>query len=380
MAHHPEEALDAQVSLLRWTRTRDCADFMDIWRYCYSDNRGHSPYAAEALTRQAFDALAHAETYYVSPDMTRIVEAAAKTASCESLHSGDIPTNKAFVYFSVPIRYYFKKNEGEMIAKGDPISRAYHLSNDRFVDVRAVTWEQEMVKNRFNELQLGLNLSIYVDRDSWLKQPVDKTIAPPESIPLRAGGDMLFKEEARGTEAFAEKLNRLTLFEMTGWVYDTPWYALEHSIYENTEEPQDEYTRAINGLSIEDQQAGATVPSIAFFRKLVFAFSRLVFQRIAVRHKQRMSRPAIRRAAREDIELENGMITVVKLRREYEPKPGDHEPTEMAWSHRWVVSGFWRNQYYPSLNRHIRIYIHAYIKGPEDKPLIIKDRIYSLER
>lgn len=45
------------------------------------------------------------------------------------------------------------------------------------------------------------------------------------------------------------------------------------------------------------------------------------------------------------------------------------------YSHRWVVRGHWRHQWYPSIQRHKPIYITNYIAGPEDAPIMMRDRI-----
>lgn len=55
------------------------------------------------------------------------------------------------------------------------------------------------------------------------------------------------------------------------------------------------------------------------------------------------------------------------------------EPVE--WSHRWVVSGHWRNQYIPSSGEHRPIWILPYVKGPEGKPLLVSgERLFSVSR
>jgi hypothetical protein len=60
---------------------------------------------------------------------------------------------------------------------------------------------------------------------------------------------------------------------------------------------------------------------------------------------------------------------------------GPHETEDefgREWSHRWVVRGHWREQWYPSEGVHRLIWIEAFVKGPEDRPLIIKDTVFSV--
>lgn len=108
------------------------------------------------------------------------------------------------------------------------------------------------------------------------------------------------------------------------------------------------------------------------------ALFRLMLQTISVKTVERASRPVRRRLEKED--WKNESIVVVTLRR---PKT-DTKPDEthsVDWSHRWVVRGFWRNQWFPSLGTHRQIYIHPYVKGPADKPLEVnKGRVYQWTR
>jgi hypothetical protein len=73
-------------------------------------------------------------------------------------------------------------------------------------------------------------------------------------------------------------------------------------------------------------------------------------------------------------------VSVIRLRRSksnYEP-----EHSEVNWTHRWLVRGHWRRQPYKGENgtEHRYIWIHPFVKGPEDAPLLVRDHIYSLER
>lgn len=73
-------------------------------------------------------------------------------------------------------------------------------------------------------------------------------------------------------------------------------------------------------------------------------------------------------------------ITLITLRRK-SVKKDDEEPKKVEWSRRWPVRGHWRRQWYPKLKRHDWVYIYEYIKGPEDKPLVITERrIFNFRR
>jgi hypothetical protein len=74
------------------------------------------------------------------------------------------------------------------------------------------------------------------------------------------------------------------------------------------------------------------------------------------------------------------MITLITLRRK-SVKKDDEEPAKIEWSRRWVVRGHWRKQWYPKSQTHDYVYIHDFIKGPEDKPLVITERrVFNFRR
>ena len=73
-------------------------------------------------------------------------------------------------------------------------------------------------------------------------------------------------------------------------------------------------------------------------------------------------------------------IVVITLRRPASKKPEDANVAAIDWTHQWVVDGHWRNQWYPATQRHRPKWIAAHIKGPEDKPLVVKERIYAWTR
>lgn len=96
------------------------------------------------------------------------------------------------------------------------------------------------------------------------------------------------------------------------------------------------------------------------------------------------SRHVLRRADRAMAKLperEDCAVRVVQLRRSSEKR--EHhggEPDKIEWSHRWIVRGHWRNQWYPSESRHAPKWIPPYVKGPEEAPLLEKDTVYLWNR
>lgn len=56
------------------------------------------------------------------------------------------------------------------------------------------------------------------------------------------------------------------------------------------------------------------------------------------------------------------------------PAPGEDDPSN--YSHRWIVRGFYREQPYgPRHSLRRRQWIPPYVKGPADKPLVVKETV-----
>jgi hypothetical protein len=103
---------------------------------------------------------------------------------------------------------------------------------------------------------------------------------------------------------------------------------------------------------------------------------RLMNQRILVAEKTPTDRAARRRAKWREIRT----LIVVTLRRA--KRRGDEAVDHggVDWTHRWLVGGHWRNQWYPSRQRHEPRWIGTYVKGPEGKPFVAKRRAFEFTR
>jgi hypothetical protein len=112
--------------------------------------------------------------------------------------------------------------------------------------------------------------------------------------------------------------------------------------------------------------------------RLTLAASLLAAQRIATTRMVAPDRAQRRRASRAKI-THLPDVAVLELRRPLGVSAESTGSRPVDWSHRWIVGGHWRNQWYPSEGRHKPIYVHPYVKGPDDKPLVA-DRVYALKR
>lgn len=122
----------------------------------------------------------------------------------------------------------------------------------------------------------------------------------------------------------------------------------------------------------EGREAGMLV------HRQVQAVWRLLQQHLAVVTRERPPRAYAKRAAR--ARLPHERVVVVRLRRPPQDRE-THEPANVNWTHRWIVGGHWRNQWYAATQMHRQIWISPYVKGPEELELIVpKGRIFELVR
>lgn len=88
-------------------------------------------------------------------------------------------------------------------------------------------------------------------------------------------------------------------------------------------------------------------------------------QKIVITEYGKLDRHAERRLTRANTETS---VRVVHLRsKSYVRTTAEEEKRHVDWAWQWAVRGHWRDQ--PTKEGTKLIWIHPYIKGPEDKPL-----------
>jgi hypothetical protein len=113
-------------------------------------------------------------------------------------------------------------------------------------------------------------------------------------------------------------------------------------------------------------------------RRLLAAFWALAKQRITIERREPPIRQVRRRLQRAGLPVKD--IRVITLR-EASSSGHNPEPGRVEWSHRWVVGGHWRQQPWGPENRYRRAtWIAPFVKGPSDKPLVVRPTVRSLQR
>jgi hypothetical protein len=139
---------------------------------------------------------------------------------------------------------------------------------------------------------------------------------------------------------------------------------------------QREDSRGIKNVNIfhDDIPSGEFATQIKFIQ----VYNRLALQKII---KQEVTSPTNRETRRRMGKLARNAKTdvVTIILRQIETQKAEGE-SQIEWQHRWLVRGHWRKQWLPSVHGHRQQWIAPYVKGPEDKPLVIKPRVFDFRR
>jgi hypothetical protein len=74
-------------------------------------------------------------------------------------------------------------------------------------------------------------------------------------------------------------------------------------------------------------------------------------------------------------------VRIVELRRRQVLPAGPYEPRNIQWQHRWFVRAHWRQVQNPTTGAFKPVFVHAYVKGPEGKPLLPpRQTVFSVDR
>lgn len=158
------------------------------------------------------------------------------------------------------------------------------------------------------------------------------------------------------------------------WINSFVWGAEPHypdlpslpcmpAVWEMGEPLELSYDRAATQTSNPVQQE--------VIRRTVQIFAAMLLflgQRILVTRQARPMRSIRRRSRREEPHFDP-VVRVVELRRKEARDHSQDAGDPVDWHCRWLVSGHWRQQWFPSQQRHQPVWITPYVKGPDDKPL-----------
>ncbi len=201
----------------------------------------------------------------------------------------------------------------------------------------------------------------------WLEQPI--TNNAPETFPAQAVG---WVPMAEGTKLYS---GRVLGSNAVGFCFfqDMKHYGsdfqgfsyVSYFVVENGDIMATHLNAALAAYPKSEDNSGC----LTFHTRWVYTAFYLMAQRLSMTVRHETDRATRRRAEHMKTPV-TSFIKVITLRRmEEQRKLEQHAMQVIDWQWQWEVVGHWRNQFYPSTNEHKPVFIEAYIKGPDSKPL-----------
>lgn len=260
-----------------------------------------------------------AAPFYVTHEMCDLLAHAQATFPTTPLRVEDLPTPAGFVLLAKPM--WVEDIHGEMLPW------------------QAFTWGLATGGDDPSE-SVGIHLGIYAHKDN---DPDRERMGQPWRWPT------------------------LSLTHETAWRFDEDYSKTDWA----------PGTLANQDIEISDSAKESGMEML----RTIHTFLILSWQKIAAPTNTMASRPVRKRAMKHTPDLPIPDVRVVQLRRTREPREHDeHLDGGREYTHRWMVNAFWRKQWYPSEGRHKPKWIAPHVRGPADKPLVLKDTAYVWRR
>jgi hypothetical protein len=378
-------ALRLQLDLLEWLERSASMPAYQNFITTYGHRRideegGTRSMLGEYLHRQVKDVAATGSTHYVSANMSEVIKCAAVDMPATGLRPNDLPTDTGWLVFERPV--------GLFMGDGSDTSRPRTE-----VRIAALGWQVGTVR------RAPLSSTSTEDPDA------SSTLVPGISYYLfqTAHDAAVFRNTLAEQDGYAadhtesdirQQHGPLPIFDFSGWAYNTPW----HSVTSEELAGYSDEDGAQNCHSIVDQA-----------RRLLLATWRIFRQKkIIERDNNTPPRHMRRQAQRVGYEPEHGDIVIIRMRtevyRDLERQARAVGQADGTWYHcQFLVRGHWhpywtgpqahcdRHNLVPVPNSDDLIcthcgrtlvdkYILPYPKGNPEGPLILRDRIFDLDR
>ena len=353
-----DTTLDLQTELITAAATREGRKFMEAvaesmgragqWDMKTGQVAAPNPEYAHMLVNATAMMLPNADPFYISADLTELVDFAAESFKPEPLLITDLTVPSGFAYFSKPFHVYDTNG-----LRTPYRAMQWHPVDDHRTHRSGMPAPVDLPTERRQSMGNG-EVAEYHDGDvpphfTGILFAMYQHSGDPDPYAEKYGDDSPL---IRGGRRVGGSL--LTLSYVTAMSFNAD----------------------VSFLEVDD--------SVMDMHAHVKTFFRLCQQQIAVPRYERVSRPVFKRAMRKWKPIRE--VVVFTLRRAKPPKYEGPE-REVEWSHRWLVQGHWRNQPYIERDEegnkhtiHRQIWIAPYVKGPDDKPLIFKRRAFELVR
>lgn len=322
------------------------------------------------------DTLSRATLWWVSEDMVDLLLAAAPSVPADVMVADLLrPSNAGMVVFAKPIIGTDSEGGGDcefdMVlwggtalrpgARGDGAARAVSMSSYRRLD-----------------FDLGLSA-----RELALAMEAGSTLhATPEELPVTKDDGSPYTTDDQ--VPMAHPLDRtvgLAGHDESGRIvaqvrlHGESWAPLGRSDW-----PWD-VPLATFGLGYLPGDEAAQEASATEDRRLLAALWTLLAQEgMATTTTHVVPRQERRRAERAGVTAPSN-VQVVTLRKLHRTRPEGEPEQHERYSHRFPVSGHWRNQPVgPGRAERRLTWVRPHIKGPDDAPLVVKERVHAWVR
>ena len=283
------------------------------------------------VINQMSNVLSEASMYFVKAEMTDLICFAGEKLDEEDITSREVaPTRAGFVYFEKPISV---------------------------VDVRGV------------DLHVNMALWYFNAEDNLIVLKWNDQYRTPDKIAnniKEEANDTSNNRKAKITQEFLKTIGRWGFIGLSVQPKGSP---IGKPLYEHDEETVRMY---------EELEGWTPIPSGNFIRAL-HAYWLLMGQTLIELKEEQADKKLARTMKRFELPSE---VTIMQYRR-VETVGGFVGESNVQWSHRWIVRGHWRWQPFKNdagKDDRKRIWIAPFMKGPEDKPLVLTDKIYALTR
>ncbi|MGI5286610.1 hypothetical protein ACQEVF_25180 [Nonomuraea polychroma] len=307
----------------------------------YDGHPGMMRAYAEMLVAQETRTLADAELYFVTAEMTELVQTAAADLPAFPPDAGDFPTPAGLIVYETPLVHYERSELTALVIDG---RLAFDPGDGREqVGVSACTWGPYDAGGQWRHG--GVWMSFYRNRAEMLA----KLHHDRDRDNLRDIVTRLVPDNEYGIQFTADQAGKASLEER---------------------------------LAETDKPAYTSYWAKHLMATLLLMRQPLVYQRAE----------PIRRGLRRQLERSGyptGDICILDARpRQYTTVPRDEtgpapeqagtEEGGRKLSVRFPVRGFWRNQWYPSRGVHRPKWIDPHWRGPEDAPITHPERVRVL--
>lgn len=288
------------------------------------------PYiAARQLAEDERRRLAAASLYWVSPHMTELTRAAAPGMPPFRPTIADLPAPYGLIYFAAPFALAEETPVADLAVFSDGSTAA--VPGGAF-QVCAATWGPWDYQG------------MWPHGGTWF---TFYTARPP-------------RETDGLDEAAAAALRGLPPLRL-----DNECVIAAHSLSSGAE--NDEIADLV-------QQGTGT---ITWVHLLLCAFRLMATSRTASVSPWRPMRAVRRRAARAQVDRPDEPVQLVDVTARPRSERGQSAgESGRSYRVRWLVEGHWRRQWYPASGVHRPRYIDTYVKGPEDAPLQLKEKVH----